>query len=204
MSGRRVRLIVMAKAPLPGAVKTRLMPALGAQGAADLAARLLERALREAVAAGCGPVELCIAPDAAHPLVARLRSELGVAVTVQGEGDLGARMLRALARAHKRGEAACLFGTDAPAIDAAMLRDAAARLAMHDAVFVPAFDGGYALVGLRSAAPSLFADMAWSTPQVMALSRQRLGAAGLSWAELPPVHDIDVPDDLAHLPSGWR
>ena len=198
-----VRLIVMAKAPVPGAVKTRLVPALGETGAADLAARLLERAVQQAVAAGTGPVELCVAPDPGHPLVARLGAAHGLQLTVQGEGDLGARMQRALGRALARGEAACLLGTDTPALDAAILRDAAEHLAKHDAVFVPAFDGGYALVGLRREVPGIFSDMPWSTPQVMALTRQRLAAAGLRWAELPPVHDIDEPADLAHLPPGW-
>lgn len=201
---RPVRLIVMAKAPVPGAVKTRLVPALGEAGAAALAERLLAHAVAQAVAAACGPVELNIAPDAAHPSVARLSAEHGLQLSVQGEGDLGARMQRALERALAHGESACLFGTDAPAIDAAMLREAAVCLAIHDAVFVPAFDGGYALVGLRRVAPSLFADMPWSTSAVMARTRERLGAAGLRWAELPPVHDIDVPADLQRLPPGWR
>jgi hypothetical protein len=196
-------LIVMAKAPVPGAVKTRLVPALGETGAAALAARLLERAVRQAAAAGCGPVELCVAPDGKHPLIAQLAAAHGLQVTVQGEGDLGARMQRAIGRALAGGESACLFGTDAPDIDAAMLRAAAACLATHDAVFVPAHDGGYALVGLRRSAPAIFADMPWSTAQVMAITRQRLDAAGLSRAELAPVQDIDEPIDLAHLPPGW-
>jgi len=200
---RRVRLIVMAKVPLPGTVKTRLVPALGEAGAAALAARLLERAVQQAVAAACGPVELCVAPDGEHPLIARLCAAHGLQLAVQGEGDLGARMERAINRALVGGEAACLFGTDAPAIDAAMLRDAAGRLATHDAVFVPALDGGYALVGLRRSAPAIFADKPWSTAQVMTITRDRLQAAGLSLAELPPVHDIDEPADLAHLPPGW-
>lgn len=199
-----VRLIVMAKAPVPGAVKTRLVPALGEAGAADLAARLLEHAVQQAVAAGTAAIELCVSPDVAHPWVAQLCAAHGLQLSAQGEGDLGARMQRAIDRALGRGEAACLFGTDAPALDAAMLREAAARLATHDAVFVPAFDGGYVLVGLRREASTLFADMPWSTARVMALTRERLATAGLRWAELPPVHDIDEPPDLAHLPPGWR
>lgn len=200
---RSVRLIVMAKAPVPGAVKTRLVPALGEAGAAALAARMLDHAVQQAVAAACGPVELCVSPDGHHPLFVRLCASHDLQITLQGEGDLGARMQRAIGRALAEGEAACLFGTDAPAIDAVMLREAAARLATHDAVFVPAFDGGYALVGLRRDAPSIFAAMPWSTAQVMATTHERLVAAGLSQAELPPVHDIDEPADLAHLPPGW-
>jgi glycosyltransferase A (GT-A) superfamily protein (DUF2064 family) len=112
-------------------------------------------------------------------------------------------MVRAFARAFASSPRAMLVGTDAPALDAAMLRRAAAALASVDAVFVPALDGGYALVGLRRLAPELFAAMRWSTAQVMAQTRERAAAAGLTWAELPPVADIDEPADLAHLPEGW-
>lgn len=196
------RLIVMAKAPVAGAVKTRLIPALGAAGAAALAERLLEHALAQAVAARVDHVELCAAPDVDHPVFRRLLRAHGVELSAQGEGDLGARMQRALARALAAGNRVCLFGTDAPAIDAMCLRAAFAALDDHDAVFVPAFDGGYALVGLRRPAPGIFSDMPWSTSQVMALTRQRLAAAGLTHAELAPVHDIDEPADLVHLPTG--
>jgi hypothetical protein len=95
------------------------------------------------------------------------------------------------------------MGTDAPALDATVLRAAAQALRTHDAVFVPALDGGYALVGLRAAAPSLFSAMRWSTPQVMADTRARLAAAGLRHAELPALADIDEPADLQQLPPGW-
>ena len=87
-----------------------------------------------------------------------------------------------------------------------MLRSAALALDGHDAVFVPALDGGYALVGLSRPAPGLFAGMTWSTAQVMSETRERARAAGLRWAELPPVADIDVAADLVHLchlPGAW-
>jgi uncharacterized protein len=197
------RLIVMAKAPVAGAVKTRLIPALGAERAAALAERLLEHALRQAVAAKVGVVELCAAPDVDHPTFVRLQGEHGVVLSAQGEGDLGQRMQRALEHALSQGGPACLIGTDAPALDAATLRRAFAELQHHDAVFAPAFDGGYALVGLRRPAPTIFERMPWSTAQVMTLTRQRLAAAGLTFTELPTVHDIDEAADLRHLPRDW-
>lgn len=92
---RRCPLIVMAKAPVPGFVKTRLIPALGADGAAALAARLLSHALQEALAAEPGAVELCCAPDAQHPAFDAWRGTPGLTLSAQGEGDLGARMRRA-------------------------------------------------------------------------------------------------------------
>ncbi len=197
------RVIVMAKAPLAGLAKTRLIPALGAAGAAALAERLLVHAVQQALAAGIGPVELCLTPDGAPPPAA-LQASAALAITGQGEGDLGRRMQRAIERALAGAPAGVLLmGTDAPTLDAPMLRRAAAALNTHDAVFVPAHDGGYVLVGLRRAVPQIFQGMTWSTAGVMAQTRARLAAAGVPHIELAPVHDIDEAADLRHLPAGW-
>lgn len=201
-------VIVFAKAPVPGLAKTRLVPALGAAGAAALAGRMLRHTLTQAVAAGLGPVELCATPDSDHPLLQAAAASCGALLAAQGPGDLGERMHRALAR-HLAPDAqeprrALLIGTDAPALSATMLRQAAQALADHDAVFVPALDGGYALVGLRRADERCFAGMTWSHARVMADTRQRLRDAGLRWAELAPVADVDEPADLHHLPSDWQ
>lgn len=199
-------VIVFAKAPVAGQAKTRLAAALGAAGAAALAERMLVHAVAQAAAAGADTLELCVTPDgAAHRAFAELgRVHPELTCTGQGEGDLGERMARALDRALGSHRAALLMGTDAPALDAAALRQAAAALGAHDAVFVPALDGGYALVGLARPAPALFSAMAWSTPQVMQHTRERAARAGLCIAELAAVADIDVPQDLEHLPPEWR
>lgn len=194
-------LIVFAKAPVAGQAKTRLIPALGAAGAAALAERLLAHAIDAAVAAGFDTIELCATPDASHPALQGLARQHALALTVQGGGDLGARMHRALERALLTHERALLMGSDLPALDAPRLRQAAAALDSHDAVFVPALDGGYGLVGLRRAEARLFEDMAWSRPDVMARTRGRARDAGLRWAELPAVADIDEAADLRHLPE---
>jgi len=196
-------VIVFAKAPVPGLAKTRLVPALGAEGAAALAARMLRHTLAQAVAADLGPVELCAAPDLTHPLLAEAAAPLGVTLATQGDGDLGQRMHRAFERHLRLHDAALLIGTDAPALDAQVLQQAARELGAHDAVFVPALDGGYALIGLRRDYACCFDGMRWSHAQVMADTRERLRAAGLRWAELPPLADIDEPTDLVHLPPGW-
>ena len=197
-------VVVFAKAPLPGYAKTRLIPALGAEGAARLARGLLEAALDAALDAGIGPVELCCAPDARQPAFADLARRAEASLTGQGEGDLGERMARALARSLREHAAAIVIGTDAPGLDAAYLRGAADALATHDAVFGPALDGGYTLVGLRRPAPALFEGIDWSTPQVMAQTRARLARLGLRHAELAPLADIDEPADLRHLQAAWR
>lgn len=196
-------VIVFAKAPVPGLAKTRLAPALGQAGAAALAQRMLHHALAQAKAADIGPVELCAAPDVTHPALRAAAAEHGARLTEQGAGDLGLRMHRAFARSLASNRCALLIGTDAPSLDAAVLREASNALHDHDAVFVPALDGGYALVGQRRADPRWFSDMSWSHDGVMEQTRERLRAAAARWAELPPVADIDEPADLAHLPPGW-
>lgn len=196
-------IIVFAKAPVAGRAKTRLAPALGLAGAAALAARMLQHALAQAAAAGIGPVELCATPDATHPALRAAAAACSAALATQGTGDLGERMHRALARHLARQQRAILVGTDAPGLDASALRQAAQALDEHDAVFVPAHDGGYALVGLCRPDARLFCGLSWSHSQVMAQTRERLRATGLRWVELASVADIDEPADLVHLPPGW-
>jgi uncharacterized protein len=148
---------------------------------------------------------LACAPDTSHAEFAAQQAAGGAALIAQGDGDLGARMRRQFDHAFAAGAArVVLIGTDIPALDAARLRQAAAALLSADAVFAPAADGGYGLIGLRGAAPSaLFHAMPWSTAAVMATTRQRLAAAGLRHVELPVVHDIDEAADLVHLPPGF-
>jgi rSAM/selenodomain-associated transferase 1 len=156
-----------------------------------------------AAASATDTVEICAAPDAAHPSFQALAGTHALTLAVQGEGDLGQRMHRAFVRVLRTHKHAVLVGTDAPALDAAALSRADAALDHHDAVFVPALDGGYALIGLRAPQASLFDGIAWSTATVMSQTRERLRAAGLSWEELPSVADVDEPADLVHLPAGW-
>lgn len=196
-------VLVFAKAPVAGFAKTRLAPALGVAGAARLAERLLERAVAAACAAELGAVRLCCAPDTSHPAFQKLTQAHEVTLVDQGEGELGARMHRALARILRTADRALLIGTDACGLDAAYLRLAADALDDHDAVYGPALDGGYVLVGLRRAEAGLFEGIAWSTPQVMRETRERLASLGLTHVELLPLADVDEPADLQHLPQDW-
>jgi rSAM/selenodomain-associated transferase 1 len=196
-------LAVFARAPLPGSAKTRLIPALGAAGAAGLARRMLEATLAQAVAAGIGPVTLYCTPNTADATLHDAAAHHGVALAEQGCGDLGARMQRALLAGLETGISAMVIGTDCPSLDAATLRRAAEKLACHAAVFVPATDGGYVLVGISRPLPSLFDEIAWSTDAVMAQTRMRLTQLGVTAAEMTPLHDIDLPADLIHVPKEW-
>lgn len=199
-----VRVIIFAKAPEPGQVKTRLAGAIGDHAAAALASRMLGRALEQACAAGVGTLELCCAPDMRDSRLVRAAGEVGAQLSEQGEGDLGQRMARAAERALHEVDAVLVIGTDCPALNAARLREAARRLMQDvDAVFVPALDGGYVLIGLRRHDPVLFEGIPWSTGSVMAETRSRLRALGYRWWEGPPLQDIDEPADLAHVPASW-
>lgn len=203
MTPLRCPVIVLAKAPNPGQAKTRLISTLGPDGAAALAERMLHHTVEQAWLSALGPIDLCCAPDIDHPAFAREAERSRVDLSQQVPGDLGDRMHAALERWVAIEGCAMVVGTDAPALNAATLRHAAMQLHDNDAVLVPALDGGYALIGLRRSAPQLFREMPWSTSQVMNLTRQRLVASGMQFAELPAVADIDEPADLVHLPVGW-
>lgn len=194
-----IRVQVFAKAPVAGAVKTRLIPRLGAAGAAALHSTLIERSLRTALDAAVGPVELWCAPARTHPAFRSL-IVAGVDSRDQGEGDLGTRMQRALSDAQNASGAAILIGSDCPALTVDDLREAAASLNEGlDAAFTPVEDGGYALIALRHADHSLFEGIAWSSDKVMAQTRARLRGLGWRWRELPLRWDVDRPEDYDRL-----
>jgi len=202
MSG--VRIVLFAKAPLPGLAKTRLIPALGALGAADLARRMLVHALGQAVLAGLGPVELCVTPAPNEAIWQTLDVPATVAWSDQGEGNLGTRMARAAQRGTHSGESVLLIGSDCPALDAGRLCRCAAALQRFDATLVPTADGGYVLLGLNRFHGSVFEDIEWSTPTVARETLLRLRQLGWTVQHYPMLHDIDEPADLCHLPDSWQ
>ncbi len=193
-----VGVAVMARAPVPGEAKTRLIPALGADGAAGLHAWMLARAVDTACAADIGPVRLWCAGDAAHPAFAALRERGEFSQCAQPEGDLGTRMLAALRGAAAPG-GALVIGTDCPALTPGVLRAAAAGLRAFDAIVVPAEDGGYALIGMRVPRAEVLTGIGWGGEQVMAATRERLRALEWRWRELDTLWDVDRPADLERL-----
>lgn len=196
-----VRIVVFAKAPLAGFAKTRLIPTLGQQGAADLAQRLLQHTLHEALKSEVGAVELCVTPSATDPVWQTIRLPETVRLTDQGEGDLGLRMSHAAERVIAAGEAVLLIGTDCPQLDAAQLQRATFALRDVQATLVPAFDGGYVLLGLTRFDASVFSGITWSTDRVMDETMDRLKRLDWRVKRLPTLHDIDEPSDLQWLPK---
>jgi rSAM/selenodomain-associated transferase 1 len=198
----RVGVAILARAPIPGAAKTRLIPALGAEGAARLQRWMLQRTVAMALVADVGPVSLWCAGDPAHPDFAVCRAFGRVDLQPQPEGDLGERMLAAIASSSTPA-GTLVIGTDCPALGAAQLRESARALGDHDAVVIPAEDGGYVLIGMKTPAPEAFAGVDWGSARVMAQTRQRLAALGWRWQEADPLWDVDLPQDLDRLFAGY-
>ena len=199
-----IRVAVFAKAPVAGEVKTRLLPVLGAEEAARLHSQLVRRALATAVASQVGPVELWCAPDDAHPFFAACAEEFGVRLFVQDGADLGERMRHAFDAAFASGSALVIIGSDCPALEREHLVAAATALQSHDAVLVPAEDGGYVLIALAQPVPGLFDGIAWGTAEVLDATRSRLAAAGVRHVEQAPLWDVDRAEDYSRLvKTGW-
>lgn len=196
-SNSPVSIAILAKAPIPGFAKTRLIPAIGAHAAAVLQQRLTEHALATALAADIGSVTLCCAPDATHDTFLKLVARLRITLKPQPKGDLGARMLAAAA-----GSAGpvLVIGTDCPALTEVHLRGAATALrGGTDVILIPAEDGGYVLIGMRSAQPALFSNIAWGTTTVLADTRAKIIEHRLMLVERPPLWDVDTESDLERL-----
>ncbi len=200
-------LQVFAKAPVAGQCKTRLILALGAAGAARLHQRLVRHQLdtaaawrRSAVDARVDArIELWCAPDIAHSFFVECARDYGVTLHQQTGADLGARMWLALCAALARHKRSVLIGTDCPWLSADDLSAAFTALESSDAVYAPAHDGGYVMVGLSRAVPELFAGVAWGTNKVMAATRVAAKRAHASITELRTLPDVDTPADLASL-----
>lgn len=200
MSLSALQVQVFVRAPVPGTVKTRLARGVGEAAATQIYRQMAEHCIASASAAHPGAVQLMCTPDAEHPFFAECVLRHGVTLGVQGDGDLGERMSRALRSALQAADAALLMGSDVPSIGADDLLAASAALhAGQDAVICPTEDGGYSLIGLRRHDPRVFEGIAWSTPAVLAQTRRVFSALGLRWTELPLRWDVDEVADLARL-----
>lgn len=206
-------LIIFARAPEPGRVKTRLAADIG-----DAAALAAYRELGARVAAGISPIADCETVVAYTPAgregEGAVRAWLGAAwdaagppralgYVAQGDGDLGARMAGAIDACAAAGAArVVVVGTDCPTVDAAAVEEAFARLDAADVVLGPAADGGYWLVGVRRPTRAIFDGVPWSTPRTLAVTLQRARDAGLAVALLAERRDVDTADDWRDYVAG--
>lgn len=188
-------LLVFAKAPRPGAVKTRLAADVGADRAARIY-RAMGRGVLDGVRGGAYEAVVCYTPAGAGEEVRAWLGEGGMAFRPQADGDLGARMAEAFAYALGRASRACVIGTDAPDVDGRRVEEALAALDAADVVLGPAVDGGYYLMALRAPARGLFEGIPWSTDRVLERTVERAGELGLTVHLLERLADVDRAADL--------
>jgi rSAM/selenodomain-associated transferase 2/rSAM/selenodomain-associated transferase 1 len=190
-------IAILAKAPVRGFAKTRLIPLLGAWGAARTQRQFTQQAVCVAQQSRTGAVTLWCAPDAEQHFFRALKKQSGIACVAQPSGDLGERMRRCAEQHFSNADAPPLLimGTDCPVLSPGRLQEAARSLMVHDACLIPAEDGGYVLLGLRKMIVQVFSDIEWSTPRVLAQTQAQLAQAGASLALLSMLWDIDEPHD---------
>ncbi len=204
----RAKFLLFCKTPTPGQVKTRLIPALGAEGASALHSRLVRQVAATLLTSRLCPIEFWISPDCNDDFFAAYRELEDVSFHNQTGADLGERMFHAVQQslgsdqgnADSRADSVLLLGSDCPALSIEYLERALSLLAEgHDAVLGPALDGGYVLLGLSRAEPALFQDIQWGTDSVCAKTCQRMNQLGWNWSLLKTLWDIDRPEDLQRL-----
>ncbi len=192
-----ISLNVLGRAPIPGQAKTRLMPALGAEGAARAQCRLLQRVVgvgrRWCAAAPRRRFRLWCSPDGRHPFFSTLTD--ADTLRDQPTGDLGDRLAHVAARENGDGAAVLLLGADGVSVDEKLLDRAEAALEKRPAVLAAAEDGGYVMLGLKRVHEAVFRDIPWGGERVAAVTRQRMIELGWSWTELPEQWDVDTPAD---------
>jgi uncharacterized protein len=192
-------LIIFTRYPVPGETKTRLIPALGAVGAANLHSQMAQHTVNQArklSAIDLIAIEIHVAGDRdSQDLTNWLGADL--VYQVQGSGDLGERMARSLSLAFAAGHnRVIIIGTDCPSLEPNLLKLAFQKLRDRDLVLGPAIDGGYYLIGLRRFMPELFVGINWGTAEVFQQTVDIANKLGLSMGNLPPLTDIDRPEDL--------
>lgn len=188
-------LLVFAKAPIPGQVKTRLGARVGPDEAARIYAGLARRVVDQ-LRGGRFGITVCFSPPEEEAAVrAMLPSREEFRFTPQATGELGERLEAAFREAFRRASRVVVVGTDAPGVDAPLVAEAFSRLRKVELVLGPAEDGGYYLLGLSRPAPQLFHRIPWSTGAVLKETMDRARTMGMEMALLPPLPDIDTLED---------
>ncbi len=192
-----VVIAVMAKAPIPGYAKTRLIPELGKEGAAELQKRLTTDLIHRLT--GALPIQLWCAPDKTDPFFRQFEELGAIKLKRQPDSDLGSRMHHICEMALCDYQAVIIVGTDIPAIDLAMIRGVISALDDHDAVILPVEDGGYGLLGLKQNHHELFDAINWGTSAVYQQTIEQMQQLNMRYHVLPMAWDIDRVQDLKRL-----
>lgn len=199
----------MAKRPVPGRVKTRLMPELSAQEAAGVAAWLIVRTAHLASGAWPGPVHMLCWPGLDHDIFREVAASTRIQLGLQSRGDLGEKMSDAICRVTNRGAPAAVMGCDIPHCPPGQLRLAAGMLEQGRDVIGPGTDGGYYFIGLQACRPELFAGISWGGKGVLHKTLAAAAGLGMDFGELEPLRDIDDYEDLVAasdrlpMPESW-
>jgi len=190
-------LIIFAKAPVEGYVKTRLCPPLTPDEAASLHGSLVLDLLEKCKSLQACDRILAGAPTPEHPFFGAMKARFNIPIWGQVGPDLGSRMAHAFQLAlGSPYQSAIIIGTDIPGITVSLISTALKNLQNHDIVVGPTVDGGYYLIGLRSPVPELFEQIPWSTDQVLSLTKEKAQSLRLSVKVLPMLRDLDTMEDL--------
>ena len=189
-------LLVFTRAPIPGQTKTRLIPLLGAQGAAEFHEAVLLKILADAKASKYETVEIWCEPDINHPFLQQCSLDFSSTLQIQRGDDLGEKMNHATDVALTTNNFVVLIGSDCPTISTDILNKSYQQLSNgKDAVLGPSSDGGYYLIGLNKPNPVIFKDISWGEGDVAERTRQNFIRLGLDYTELEELTDIDTADD---------
>lgn len=189
-------VLLFAKAPVEGKVNTRLIADIGVQAATQLQHDLIVQRLLMLTQANLCAVSLMCSPDVQDEYFVQCKKQYPVTLLQQSGADLGKRMLNGIRQALQQYRYCIVIGTDAPALDEVLIRQAIERLkAGSEVVFVPAEDGGYVLVGLQKPYEFLFQGIRWGSAEVMQQSRRKLKKNSISFKELATCWDIDRVED---------
>ncbi|MBU0484559.1 MAG: TIGR04282 family arsenosugar biosynthesis glycosyltransferase [Proteobacteria bacterium] len=196
----REKIIIFTRYPKPGASKTRLIPALGAEGAANLQKQMTEQIIRQARLTGQhrqAELEVRFTGASKAEIYSWLPAE--IPCLPQGKGDLGDRLARAFMASFTSADKTITVGADCPALTHKIITKALDHLTNFDLVLGPAHDGGYYLIGLKDYQPELFNSIPWGTEEVLTITIARAKKKGLSIFQLETLFDVDRPEDIRHF-----
>jgi len=199
------KIIVLAKAPIAGSAKTRMIPQLGKKGAAKLQHRLLQHTIDMCHRAELADIALYCSPDVQQAVFQQLQQDYAISLHQQQGNDIGQRMLHAIEEQLQQADKVILIGTDCPTLSARHLKAAFNSLSKQNPLAIaPAEDGGYVLIAASAIHPAIFQNIHWSSSRVFIQTQQAVEQLGWAYTQLDTLRDLDTPDDLKYLSNQQR